>query len=1850
MPLNKLENFIKNTEGRILYVNPNDLDSTDSISNLGNSLTKPFKTIQRALLESARFSYFRGNNNDITEKTTILLFPGEYIVDNRPGFAIKDVSGTATAVSPTGETSAAITTLSLTQDSIFDLTQDDNILYKFNSIYGGAVVPRGTSIVGLDLRKTKIRAKYVPNPTDDDVNKTAIFRITGACYFWQLSFFDSDENGLVYTDPVDFSENNKSKPTFSHHKLTCFEYADGVNIPQGYDITDLDMYYSKLSNAYNQSTGREIFEVDKYPESEFGFAKQRPEWEIVGAFAEDPIAISNIISGNGLVPTSQITVTTATEHKLTSGTPIKISGVSVEDYNVSTKVQNVLSSTQFTFLLPSFRINLPASPSFSSSQNVTVETDTVSGASPYIFNCSLRSVYGMNGMHADGSKASGFRSMVVAQFTGVSLQKDDRAFVKYNRSSRTYNGISITKQVTTELSSKSSSLNSSQIYHLDSDAIYRTGWEPSHIKISNDAFVQIVSVFAIGFNVHFNVESGGDASITNSNSNFGQISLVSDGFRKSSFQKDNNGYITSIITPRSIDTNNELDIDWVSFDVQKTINAGISSHLYLFGFTAFDDVPPTVIQGYRIGCRKNDLLRVNFAGTIRTATIRMIDSFSGTVAIGTNTSEKSYRVSSGPSSNVFTLTSQHGLRNGEKIRIFSDDGDLPENINTNTVYYAITNGLSNNQVKLSSSKTNADTGISIDVYGGTNLKIVSRSSDKIAGDIGHSIQYDTNIGNWYIHTNSDSTIYSEILSQGVSGIGERTPVSYVKRIEDKRSLDEKLYKVRYVIPQQANNSRNPEDGYIIQESSSTGIGSDGYTTTQTISSSDLIFNKNLRILSKCSVVGSAISAVSETPHNLVVGDIINVLNVSSTNNTNALNNEGYNGSFKVVNVISDKIFLYSEGLTDIFGVTRNPGTFTNDLSIRNTSLPRFERNDLKRNYFIYRSDVISEYIENVQDGIYHLYVLNSDNAISSEFTNLKYSQNITDLYPQFDKDNVDDNPYASKTFAKRSPLGEVVTNDLKKSVTRETVDSIAQTFGYGLKVSNVVTSFSGSVGVATLTFDREHGLNGITTFTNLVGGTGHNNGTYFNVKLFNNSSLTSWNGATSKVIVSGGSVTSAEIISRGSAYTAGTLYFDINDIGGSTDATIQITNAGISSAIGNSIQITGKGTVDDIHTRITQIPSTTKVAFAITTGDPIPVVGQYVINNGPSLEILSSSYNSTTGITTFVTSPIPHGLLLGNKFTILNSSGANLGQFFVAEKVGVNTFNATTNQSLTGARYIVRNGYSATNAISDKTQENISVRGSTPFDNEILILSQNIDTETDFQVSLPYSGIGTMSRFPLGSYIQVDEEIMRVSINSLTGVSNNRLNVIRGVLGTKTQSHSSGSLIKKIKPIPIELRRPSISRASGHTFEYLGYGPGNYSTGLPQIQVKTLTEREDFLAQSQERSGGIVVYTGMSSDGDFFIGNTKYSSSSGTQKTFDIPIPTITGEDPSRSSVIFDEVVIKERLLVEGGNSSTILSQFDGPVTFNNEIKVNDNVTIDGDLSVSGDISVSDSLTITNNANVSGTLQVSGEMTVNTGIVPDTDEGAYLGTASKPFSDAHIGEVRIAQTNDNTIDTATGNLTLNATTGSTVAIQTNTTIKGNLDLTTSGAGSATNSGRISANYLDVPNISPVGSIMIWPGGVDTWPTETWTLCDGRSLNTYTYKELHEIISNTYGGTAYQVGVTDQPAAVTTFNVPDLRERFIIGIGGPYTLNQTGGSKDSIVVSHTHGITDPGHQHTYADFFGVLSGSRYGSEGERLHNSNTFANRSTAINTTGISINSTGESGNDANLPPYRALYYIIRTV
>ena len=79
-----------------------------------------------------------------------------------------------------------------------------------------------------------------------------------------------------------------------------------------------------------------------------------------------------------------------------------------------------------------------------------------------------------------------------------------------------------------------------------------------------------------------------------------------------------------------------------------------------------------------------------------------------------------------------------------------------------------------------------------------------------------------------------------------------------------------------------------------------------------------------------------------------------------------------------------------------------------------------------------------------------------------------------------------------------------------------------------------------------------------------------------------------------------------------------------------------------------------------------------------------------------------------------------------------------------------------------------------------------------------------------------------------GDFIQIKDEIARI-VDVPTSTT---LDVIRGQLGTDSKAYPIGEVLRKISPIPIELRRPSIIRASGHTFEYLGFGPGNYSTNL----------------------------------------------------------------------------------------------------------------------------------------------------------------------------------------------------------------------------------------------------------------------------------------------------------------------------------------------------------------------------------------------------------------------------------
>ena len=127
-----------------------------------------------------------------------------------------------------------------------------------------------------------------------------------------------------------------------------------------------------------------------------------------------------------------------------------------------------------------------------------------------------------------------------------------------------------------------------------------------------------------------------------------------------------------------------------------------------------------------------------------------------------------------------------------------------------------------------------------------------------------------------------------------------------------------------------------------------------------------------------------------------------------------------------------------------------------------------------------------------------------------------------------------------------------------------------------------------------------------------------------------------------------------------------------------------------------------------------------------------------------------------------------------------------------------------------------------------------------------------------------------------------------------------------------------------------------------------------------------------------------------------------------------------------------------------------------------------------------------------------------------------------------------------------------------------------------------------------SNLTSVPGV-PVGGIIMWSGATNNIPSG-WALCDGNN------------------------------------GTPNLQDKFIVGAGSSYAVDATGGSADATLVSHTHNLL---YNH------GSFGGSS-GAVTPRSGNSPV---------TPGISgrVSTEGSSATNANLPPYYALAYIMKT-
>lgn len=242
-----------------------------------------------------------------------------------------------------------------------------------------------------------------------------------------------------------------------------------------------------------------------------------------------------------------------------------------------------------------------------------------------------------------------------------------------------------------------------------------------------------------------------------------------------------------------------------------------------------------------------------------------------------------------------------------------------------------------------------------------------------------------------------------------------------------------------------------------------------------------------------------------------------------------------------------------------------------------------------------------------------------------------------------------------------------------------------------------------------------------------------------------------------------------------------------------------------------------------------------------------------------------------------------------------------------------------------------------------------------------------------------------------------------------------------------------------------------------------------------------------------------------------------------------------------------------------------------------------------------------------------------------TGATTATNARTNLGLGSMAVQNATAINVSGGTLGGSTIINTSGTATFTGATSitSTATVSGTLNVTGNLEL--DGAVGSSGQVLVSQGSGSTPTWGsgfPSGGIIMWSGSVASIPSG-WYLCDG------------------------------------TNGTPNLKDRMVIGAGNLYAVDATGGSKDAIVVSHTHtGSTSTvaDHQHDVFGFWHwvdesieimatrLKSTSQAGTSRDDDQLSGLAGGHSHTM-----SLDSAGSSGTDANLPPYYALAFIMKS-
>ena len=309
-------------------------------------------------------------------------------------------------------------------------------------------------------------------------------------------------------------------------------------------------------------------------------------------------------------------------------------------------------------------------------------------------------------------------------------------------------------------------------------------------------------------------------------------------------------------------------------------------------------------------------------------------------------------------------------------------------------------------------------------------------------------------------------------------------------------------------------------------------------------------------------------------------------------------------------------------------------------------------------------------------------------------------------------------PESAQCFANNDIIGEVVINDPKNSITRETLDEWNTDNSIGVGITNI-TSATGLAHTITTVID--HGLNRITAVSIANSGAGYGTGTggdIYNARLVSiGSSITGKNASVKLTVDNAGGITAVKVMDGGSAYGIGKHYeccwcrnhnwILTSSITSNSEYMIMLVMLLESMELHLSLlrdimictEITGIGTVGvgTDNERTINVASASTITGFTTAGVAAECTNAFLYETGDSIPLSSISYDFNSGIATVV-STRAHGLAADKKIRIAGVAQTQYnGSFVITNNINqtsfaVNMGTGTTNPTASGTMFALPEG------------------------------------------------------------------------------------------------------------------------------------------------------------------------------------------------------------------------------------------------------------------------------------------------------------------------------------------------------------------------------------------------------------------------------------------------------------------------------------------------------------------------------------------------------------------------------